>query len=113
MEELVFTQAALLAGPLEQRQEALLRLLCTGAVRQLSRQLREGLTPENCKADFIAAASLYALAGLNGAENQVQEFRAGDLMVKPGGDGASRALRRQAELMLMPYCKDGFVFQGV
>ena len=82
------------------------------------RRLREGLTPEDCKADFIAAASLLALAQLNGVDDdaQVEEFKAGDLTVKQGSknrDAASQCLQRQAELMIAPYLKDGFSFRGV
>ena len=64
--EQVFAQAALLAGELDGRQTNLLRLLCGASASSLTARLREGLTPEDCKADFIAAASLLALAQLNG-----------------------------------------------
>ena len=62
--EQVFAQAALLAGELDGRQTNLLRLLCGASASSLTARLREGLTPEDCKADFIAAASLLALAQL-------------------------------------------------
>ena len=58
--EQVFAQAALLAGELDGRQTNLLRLLCGASASSLTARLREGLTPEDCKADFIAAASLLA-----------------------------------------------------
>ena len=78
--EQVFAQAALLAGELDGRQTNLLRLLCGASASSLTARLREGLTPEDCKADFIAAASLLALAQLNGVDDdaQVEEFKAGD-----------------------------------
>ena len=84
--EQVFAQAALLAGELDGRQTNLLRLLCGASASSLTARLREGLTPEDCKADFIAAASLLALAQLNGVDDdaQVEEFKAGDLTVKQG-----------------------------
>ena len=96
----------------------LLRLLCGASASSLTARLREGLTPEDCKADFIAAASLLALAQLNGVDDdtQVEEFKAGDLTVKQGSknrDAASQCLQRQAELMIAPYLKDGFSFRGV
>ena len=114
----VYAQALLLAGGLDSKQEALLKLLCQGAASSLTARLRQGLTPEDCKADFIAAASLFALAALESAlEGSVgEEFRAGDLTVKRGGsrkDAASRCLQRQAELLIAPYLKDRFAFQGV
>ena len=115
--EQVFAQAALLAGELDGRQTNLLRLLCGASASSLAARLREGLTPEDCKADFIAAASLLALAQLNGVDDaQVEEFKAGDLTVKQGSknrDAASQCLQRQAELMIAPYLKDGFSFRGV
>ena len=115
--EQFFAQAALLAGELDGRQTNLLRLLCGASASSLAARLREGLTPEDCKADFIAAASLLALAQLNGVDDaQVEEFKAGDLTVKQGSknrDAASQCLQRQAELMIAPYLRDGFSFRGV
>lgn len=112
VQELVYAQAVALADVQEQ-QQALLKLLCNAGVTALEARLREGLTVESCKADFVAAAALYALAALEESGGQVQEFRAGDLTVKQGGGAAARCLRRQAELMMMPYLRDGLVFTGV
>ena len=116
--EQVFAQAALLAGQLDARQMDLLGLLCTAAASSLAARLRNGLTPEDCRADFVAAASLYALSALNSVEDvaSVAEFKAGDLTVKTNGvarDAASRCLQHQAELVIMPYLKDNFAFLGV
>ncbi len=116
LKEQVFAQAALLAGDLTEHQTDLLRVLCAASTASLTARLKEGLNPEDCKADFIAAASLFALAALNAAENGgVEEFKAGDLTVKKGasGDAASRCLQNQAELMISPYLKDRFSFRGV
>lgn len=116
--EEVFAQAALLAGALTETQTELLKLLCAAAVSSLSARLKDGLTPENCKEDFLTAASLNALAGLNCAETEsgIQEFQAGDLTVKQGStrqDTAARDLRQQAETLMGPYLKDRFSFLGV
>ena len=116
--EQVFAQAVLLAGELEERQRDLLSLLCIAATSSLTSRLREGLTPEDCRADFVAAASLFALAAMNDADEKtaVEEFKAGDLTVKQSStsrDAASRCLHHQAELMIMPYLKDRFSFVGV
>ena len=114
--EQVIAQARLLTGGLEERQEKLLELLCGGAVSALRARLRVGLEPEDCAAEFVAAASLLALSAMNGAEeaSHVEEFRAGDLTVKRGsGDAASRCLKHQAEMILGPYLADRFHFQGV
>ena len=116
MTDLVFSQAALLAGQLDERQTELLKLLCQGAVNALTVRLRDGLTAEDCKADFVAAASLFALAALNeaGQTDALEEFRAGDLTIRRNStDTPSQCLHRQAELIIMPFVKDTFVFRGV
>lgn len=114
--EQIFAQAVLLCGSVDSRQEALLRLLCGCAASTLQARLRSGITPQDCKADFIAAASLYALAALSEVDDAVQpeSFTAGDVTVRRGSsNAASRCLRSQAELMITPYLKDGFSFRGV
>jgi len=114
--EQIYAQSVLLAGSLEQKQEALLRLLCGAAANSLAARLRRGITPQDCKADFVAAASLYALAALSEADglDSVESFTAGDLTIHKGkSTAASACLRRQADLMISPYCMDSFSFQGV
>ena len=114
----VLAQALLLAGDLDDRQREILRALCTASAASLQTRLREGLTPEDCKADFIAAASLLALAAMNGVSNeeQTEQITVGDFTVrnvKGSSDAASNCLRAQAELMIAPYLKDRFSFLGV
>ena len=112
----VLAQAMLLAGELEQKQMDLLKVLCQGANSSLTNRLREGLSPEDCKADFVAAASLFALSALSSADDRsaIEMFQAGDLSIRHrGGDAASNCLRNQAELMIAPYLKDHFTFMGV
>ena len=116
MTDLVFAQAALLAEPLEPQQAALLRVLCKASVNSLMAQLREGVTIDDCKADFIAAASLYALAALreSGSNGGISELKAGDLTVKRSGmDTSSGSLRKQAEQIMQPFAAAGFHFAGV
>ena len=119
MKELVFAQAQMLAGDLDAQQRALLKVLCSAATASLASRLRAGITAEHCREEFIMAASLYALADLRSAQEngQVEEFKAGDLTVKQGStqnrDAVSRCLQRQAELLIAPYLKDRFAFQGV
>ena len=82
----------------------------------LQAKLREGITPEDCKADFVAAASLYALAAMTEMDKdlQVEQFTAGDLTLRrKGTDAASNCLRNQAQLMIAPYLKDHISFLGV
>ena len=112
----VLAQALLLAGPLEERQQLVLGALCHATTASLKNRLREGLTAEDCKADFVAAASLFALAALESAMDGGvgEEFRAGDLTVKrSGGSAASNCLFNQAELVIAPYLEDRFAFLGV
>ena len=114
--EQIFAQAALLAGPLTEQQTELLKVLVQTAESSLRNRLRDGLTDEDCKADFVAAASLYALAALHeaGKTGGLEEFWAGDLTVKRSGmDTSSRCLQRQADLIIQPFLKDSFAFVGV
>ena len=114
--EQIFAQAALLAGPLTEQQTELLKVLVQAAESSLRNRLRDGLTEEDCKADFVAAASLYALAALHeaGKTGGLEEFRAGDLTVRRSGmDTSSRCLQRQADLIIQPFLKDSFAFMGV
>ncbi len=116
LEDQIFAQSLLLAGTLEPRQEELLRLLASGTGSSLAAKLRSGLSPEDCKADFIAAASLYALAALAEAspDSLPEQFTVGDVTVKRGSSNpASACLRSQAELMITPYLADRFSFMGV
>ena len=112
----VYAQAALLAGELTEHQSRILHALCVAAASSLAARLREGLCPEDCKADFVAAASLLALAALNGVDEDAaaEQITAGDLTIKKGSrDAAANCLRAQAELMITPYLKDRFSFRGV
>lgn len=118
MKELVFAQALRLTGGLEEKEQELLRILCGAASSALELRLKEGITPQDCEQDFIAAASLYAVAALEEAREAsgVEEFKAGDLSVKTGStqqEGAAKALFRQAELLVKPYLADSFAFVGV
>jgi hypothetical protein len=114
--EQVLAQACLLAGVLEPREQELLRLLCSGAVSSLKSRLRPGLTPEDCRADFVAAASLFALSALSAAseEKNLDEMKIGDVTLKRScADTASKCLHSQGELIIAPYLADRFCFRGV
>ena len=91
-------------------------MLCTVHDAALEARLRDGLTAEDCKADMVAAVSLLALADLGsvGDGEQLEQITAGDFTIrKKGNDAAANCLRSQAELMIAPYLKDRFSFQGV
>lgn len=114
--EQVFAQAQVLAGELNERQYNLLRVLCHATASALAARLREGLTPEDCKADFLAAASLFALATLSSVSDaeQMEQVDIGDMTLRRrSSDAASNCLRNQAELIIAPYLRDGFAFVGV
>ena len=117
LKEQVYAQAALLAGQLEAEQAHMLSVLCTASTASLAARLKDGLRPEDCKADFVAAASLFALAALNGVKDgaSLEQISAGDLTVRKvsNADAASNVLHNQAELMIAPYLKDRFTFMGV
>ena len=116
LDEQVYAQAALLAGELDAQQLVMLEALCGASTASLTARLRDGITAEDCRADFVAAASLYALSAMNAVmsgENP-EQITAGDLTIRrSGGDAASRCLFHQAELVIAPYLKDRFVFLGV
>lgn len=94
----------------------MLGAFCRSAENSLRQKLRDGITPEDCKADFIAAASLLALAALSETDDmaQMEQIHAGDLTLRRGSpDSAACCLRYQAEIMMKPYLQDKFAFMGV
>ena len=110
----IYAQALVMVGELTPEQDALLRVLCRVAKTNLAGRLRSGITPEDCRADFIAAGSLFALAALSEGDDSPERFTAGELTIQRGsGSAAARCLRSQAELLLMPYVRDCFAFLGV
>lgn len=116
MTEQVYVQAKLLAGVENAQQLELLRIFCQAAVTSLTARLRAGITPADCNAEFVASASLFALAAFSETDpmTNVQQVQLGDVTVRPGGgSAAAKCLRYQAEMMMSPYCADGFSFRGV
>ncbi len=114
--EQVYAQAVLLANIHDSKQEQLLLLLCRAVVNGLTAKLREGISVNDCKADFVAAGALYALAALSETDPVagLQRVQLGDVTLVPGGtSAASRCLRSQANLMMSSYFADSFSFQGV
>ena len=94
----------------------MLAVFCRSAENSLKQKLREGITPEDCKADFIAAASLYALAAWSEVDEVqgLERMQIGDVsMVRRSKSPAAACLRSQAGLIMSPYIMDGFSFRGV
>ncbi len=114
--EQIYAQALVLIRDLKDGDRPLLELLCRSAEASLRERLRTGISPEDCKADFVAAASLYALAAMTEMETAVQpeQFSAGDLTLRRGStDAAVCCLRNQAEMIMKSYMRDSFSFVGV
>lgn len=114
--EQVHTQALLMSQQAAECNSELLEVLCRAAVVSLTAKLRPGLTPEDCKADFVAAASLYALAAQTELDdmNQLEQVTAGDITLRQKGENAATGcLRYQAQLLMAPYLQDRFSFRGV
>ena len=109
----IYAQALVMVGSLSPEQDALLRVLCQAAKATLAGRLRRGVTPEDCRADFISAGSLLALAALSESDTGPERFTAGEMTVQRGDRaGAAGSLRRQAEGIIAPYALSG-VFLGV
>lgn len=116
LSEQVLTQALLMSQQAAEEDSRVLPVLCQAAVSSLTRQLRTGLTPEDCKADFVAAASLYALAALSEADEtkNLSQLQIGDVTVKRGsGSAAAKCLRKQAELIMYPFVEGNRAFRRV
>ena len=95
---------------------SMLEVLCRSAENSLRQKLRSGMSPEDCQADFVTAASLLALAALSEMDDaaQMEHIQAGDLTLRRGStDSAACCLRYQAEVLMKPYLKDKFAFLGV
>ena len=114
--EQIYAQALVLTQDSTDRNLPLLEVFCRSAENSLRQKLRDGITPEDCKADFIAAASLLALAALSETDDvaQMEHISAGDITLRRGStDSAACCLRYQAEVVMLPYLKDKFAFMGV
>ncbi len=111
----VYAQAALLSGIEAATQGQLLQIFCRSAVTSLTARLRPGLVPEDMRADFVAAAALYALAAFSECEGMgsMSHVQLGDLTLKSSGNAAAKCLRSQADLIMSPYVLDRFGFRGV
>lgn len=116
----VYAHARILASEMSVESQALLETVCRSTTVSLQARLRDNLTAEDCKTDFIAAASMMALAAMSsvgdlGELGSLEQITAGDLSLKRsnGNNMAAECLRSQAEMLMVPYIKDPFVFLGV
>lgn len=116
LSEQIYAQTMVLVQDSEDEKLPMLEILCRCAETSLRQNLRDGIAPEDCKADFVAAASLYALAAMSEMDDleQIREIKAGDVTLRRNStDSAACCLRYQAEVMMKPYMKDRFSFVGV
>ena len=116
--ELVYAHAVGLAGELTAQQQKILEALCSASTSSLTVRLRDGLTVDDCKNEFVAAASMMALAALTNmaVDTPVEQITAGDFTIKKGTANraaAANCLMEQAEKMMAAYLKDNFAFMGV
>lgn len=114
--EQIYAQALMLIQDSQNENPGMLEILCRCSENALRQKLRDGVTPDDCKADFVAAASLFALAALSEMDEaaQIEQFRAGDLTLRRNSsNSAACCLRHQAEAIMQPYVKDKFSFVGV
>ena len=114
--EQIYAQALLLTQDAQEKQLPMLEILCRTAENSLRGKLRDGISPEDCMPDFVASASLYALAALSELDEDMQmdQIRLGDVTLRRGSTNAAACcLRYQADQMMAPYVKDGFAFMGV
>ena len=114
--EQICAHALVMIRDFEEDQKALLEVLCRASETSLRAKLRDGITPEDCLADFIAAASLYAVAAMAEVDEntRLEQLGVGDLTLRrSSNDAACCCLRYQGELLMMPYTKDRFTFLGV
>ena len=114
--EQIYAQALLLTQDAQEKQLPMLEILCRTAENSLRGKLRDGISPEDCMPDFVASASLYALAALSELDEDMQmdQIRLGDVTLRRGSTNAAACcLRYQADQMMAPYVKDSFTFMGV
>ena len=114
--EQIVAQAKILIRDLEDRDLPMLELLCRAAETTLKAKLREGIRQEDCIADFVAAAALFAVAAMTELDEvaQMEMITVGDLTLRrKSTDAAACCLRYQAELLMSPYMADNFAFVGV
>lgn len=112
----IYAQALVLIRDLEDQDRPILEVLCRCAEVSLRKKIRKDVNPEDFKADFIAAASLYAVSAMTEIDGGMkpEQIVAGDLTLRHSGtDAAACCLRYQAEMMMSPYMVDNFMFAGV
>ncbi len=118
--EEIFAQVRVMAPSLAGGSQAVLEALCRSSEGYLRARLRDSVTVESCKQDFITAAALMALASMleiwdDSGGGQPEQITAGDLTLKLGEKKTPQVqcLRSHAAKLMQGYFRDGFSFFGV
>ena len=114
--ERIVAQAKILIRDLDEQNVPMLELLCQASEVKLQTKLRPGIQVEDCIANFVAAAALFAVAAMTELDEiaQMEMITVGDLTLRrKSTDAAACCLRYQAELLMSPYMADDFAFLGV
>jgi hypothetical protein len=114
--ESIIAQAKVLIRDLDEQNLPMLELMCRAAELKLQAKLRPGIRVEDCVADFVAAAALFAVAAMTELDEvaQMEMLTVGDLTLRrKSNDAAACCLRYHAELLMAPFMVDDFAFLGV
>lgn len=114
--ERIVAQAKILMRDMAEQDLPMLEVLCRAAETTLKAKLREGICAEDCLADFVASAALFAVAAMTELDEvaQMEMVTVGDLTLRrKSNDASACCLRYQAELLMSPYMADSFAFVGV
>lgn len=114
--EQVYTRARLMAQELTEENAVLLESVCRVCVESLRHGLRDNIGPEDCLSDFITAGAMLAIATMweMGSLSNVAQFTAGEVSIRQSSNHISvESMRLQAQTLMRPYSKAGYVFVGV
>ena len=101
----------LMRKELSESEEGVLYEMCLSAYSELLGRLKDGISTEDIREQFVRAAGALALSMYVGIDaSQLDGYTAGGLSVRRRSARTSRdaalSLRRQAELMLTGYLKE-------
>lgn len=109
-------RARLMSRELTEGEQPLLEAAAMAAMAELTQNLLENVSPEDCGDNFITAAAMLALANMSqmGDGTGVEHLKVGDLTVsRHSGSTAASCLRFQAFVLMGPNLKPGVAFMGV
>ena len=114
MQDLIINRTLTLVGGTDITARGRLQEICEACAVSLAARLRDGMMPEDIKEPFVTAASFYSAAALLGMQQDMEEFRLGDMTVRhKDASQRQKDLYWQAEMLIRPYLRDNFLFAGV